>query len=68
MGTFCETIPDLGNGLSGLKGVFDKISKHKGFALSIGQYEGIIQPVDHRYFNDLLGIIAFERQFLIVIT
>jgi hypothetical protein len=68
MRTFCETIPDLRIQPSGLKGVFDKISKHKGFALSIGQYEGIIQPVDHRYFNDLRGIIAFERQFLVVIT
>jgi hypothetical protein len=38
-----EIIPDLGNGLSGLKGVFDKISEQMGFALSSGEYEGIIQ-------------------------
>lgn len=68
MGTFCEIIPDLGNGLYGLKRVFDKISEQMGFALSPGEYEGIIQPGDYRYFSDQRGIIAFERHFLVVIT
>jgi hypothetical protein len=68
METFCEIIPDLGNGLSGLKGVFDKISEEMGFAISLGENEGIIQLGDCRYLIDHWGIIAFERQILIVIT
>jgi hypothetical protein len=68
MRTFCETTPDMGNGLSGLKRVFDKISEQMGFVLSIGDDYGIIQPEDHRYFIDQRGIIAFERHFLVVIT
>jgi hypothetical protein len=62
MRTFCETIPDLGNGLSGLKGVFDNILEQTGLALS-PESEGIIQSVDYRHFRDQYGIIAFERHF-----
>lgn len=68
MRTFCEIIPDLGKGLSGLKGVFNKILEQMGFILSIGEDDGIIQPGDYRYFRDQCGIIAFERHFLIVTT
>ncbi len=68
MGTFCEIIPDLGNGLSGLKGVFDKISEQTGFALAPSEYDEIIQSGDYRYFIDQQGIIDFETQFSEVIT
>jgi hypothetical protein len=39
-----------------------------GFAISLGENEGIIQLGDCRYLIDHWGIIAFERQILIVIT
>jgi len=68
MKIFSKTIPDLGNGLSGLKGVFDKISEQTGFALYPREYEGIILPGDYRHFSDKRGIIDFEWHFLVVIT
>ena len=43
MGIISEIISDLGNGLSGLKGVFDKISEEMVFAASIREYDGKIQ-------------------------
>jgi len=55
MRMICEIIPDLGNGLSGLKGISDKISDYTGFALSPREYERIIQPRDYRHFSDKHG-------------
>lgn len=68
MRTFYEITPDLGNGLSGVKGVFDKISKEMVFAASKWEYEGKLRREDCLYFIFQQGIIAFERQFLVAIT
>ena len=68
MSTIHETIPDLGNEQSGIKGIFDKISKRTDFALSPREYEGIIQSEDYRHFRDKRGLIDFKRHFLVVFT
>jgi hypothetical protein len=47
----------LGNGLFGLKGVFDKISEEMVFAASIREYDGKSKE-DYRHFEDEHGIIA----------
>jgi len=63
MRTIQKIIPDLGNGLSGLKGVFDKISKEMGFALSPREFVRIIQAEDYHHLSDLRRITAFEMHF-----
>lgn len=59
MGTIQTIISDLGNGLSGLDRVFDKILESAAFASSKLDYEEIIQSGDCLHFFDQQKIIAF---------
>ena len=58
MVTISEIIPNLENGKSGSKGVFDKISEQTSFALSPREYKRTIQPGDFQHFLDEHGIRA----------
>lgn len=65
MRTISKIIPDLGNVLSGLRSVFDKISEQSVVAASKKEFEDKIQPEeDCLHFNDQQSVIAFETQFL----